>query len=342
MDADHPLIQKEIALNRKIALPLLALMLAILACNIQSVQPTPAVTNPVPPTDTPPAPAPTATATLPPTATALPPVPTNTTAPLPTASSGLSLDILKNATYHTPVYDRTVTLVNGSYSDGSGASAFSVQILGVYALGDLNGDGQADAAVFLSENGGGSGNFESVVAVINQGGKPHQQSVAALGDRVLIKSAEISSGVIHLDMLVQGPNDPMCCPALPQKQNFWLIDNKLWLMRLNSTIGGMEHVIVVESPGIWTTVSNPFSVKGSMTFLPFENTLAYRVYKTDGTKVNEGSLTVSPSSGTAGTFSHDFNLSSAGISDWVIIQFLDISAANGSTIALGSVILKAH
>jgi hypothetical protein len=181
-----------------------------------------------------------------------------------------------------------------------------------------------------------------VIAVTNQGGAPHQESQAQLGDRVQIKSVDISSGVIHLNMLVQAPNDPLCCPSLPQKQNYWLIDNRLWLMRLSSTIGGMEHVIIVESPGIWTTVSNPFTINGSMTFLPFENTLAYRIYTTDGTKVNEGSLMVTPSAGTAGTFSHVFNLSSAGISDWIIIQFVDVSAADGSTIALGSVILKAH
>lgn len=344
MDADHPLIQKEKALNRKTVLPLLVLMLAVLACNIQSVQPTPTVPNPVLPTLTSAAAAPTVTATtsLAPTATSLPPTPTNTTAPVPTASSGLTLDMLKNATYHTPVYYRTVTLVNGSYSENSGAGAFSVRMLDVSAFGDLNGDGQADAAVILSENGGGSGQFESVVAVLNQGGKPHQQSEAALGDRVLIKSADISSGVIHLDMLVQGPNDPMCCPALPQKQNFWLIDNKLWLMRVTSTINGMDHFIQVETPGIWSTVTNPFTVKGSVTFLPFENTLAYKVYKTDGTKVNESSLTVTPTQGTAGTFSKSFDLSSAGIKDWIIIQFVDVSAADGSTIALGAVILKAH
>jgi hypothetical protein len=61
-----------------------------------------------------------------------------------------------------------------------------------------------------------------------------------------------------------------------------------------------------------------------------------------GTKVNESSLTVTPSVGTAGTFSRNIDLSSAGISDWVIIQFIDVSAADGSTVSLGSVILKAH
>jgi hypothetical protein len=254
----------------------------------------------------------------------------------------MTFDILKNGTYNTPAYGRTVTLVNGSYSDGSGTSAFSVQMLGVYAYGDLNGDGKDDAAIILSESGGGSGEFESVIAVLNQDGKPHQVSQAQLGDRVLIKSIDISSGVIHLNMVVQGPNDPICCPSLAQKQNYWLIDNRLWLMRVISTINGLDHVIVIESPGIWTTVNNPFTVNGSMTFLPFENTLAYRIYSTDGTKINESSLAVMPTEGTAGKFSQVINLSSAGITDWVIIQFVDISAADGSTIGLGSVILKAH
>ena len=329
-------------MKHKTLLPILILVLTAMACNHQSVVPT--LTSPIVPasTDTSRPPATTAPVAATSTDTPVPPKPTNTTAPEPSTPGELTLDMLKNGTYHTLTYGRTVTLVNGSYSDGSGASVFSVQMLGVYALGDLNGDGKADAAILLAENGGGSGEFESVVAVINQGGKPHQQSQAALGDRVQIKSAEISSGVIHLDMLVQSPNDPLCCPSLPQKQNYWLIDNRLWLMRVTSTIGGLEHVIVIETPGIWTTVSNPFTVAGSVTFLPFENTLSYRIYLTDGTKVNESSLTVTPSGGSAGTFSHAFNLSSAGIKDWVIIQFVDVSAADGSTMALGSVILKVH
>ena len=262
-------------------------------------------------------------------------------APTP-ISGGLTLDMLRNGTYHTPAYDRTVSLVNGSYSDVSGSGTFSVQMLNVYAIGDLNGDGKNDAAVILAENDGGSGVFESVVALVDQAGAPHQVSQAQLGDRVLVNSVDISSGVIHLDLVVQGPSDPLCCPSLPQKQNFWLIGEKLWLMHLDSTIGGTEHTIVVEIPANWATLTNPFTVNGSLTVLPFENTLAYRIYLIDGTPVNQSSFTVIPNSGISGTFSHDFNLSAAGITDWVIIQFVDTSAADGSTIALGSVILKAH
>lgn len=315
---------------RKFIFPILVLALAILACNIQSVTPT------VPP------PLPIITDTSTPPAPVVPLITDTVPSGPPPASGGLTLDMLRNATYHAPYYDRTVTLVNGSYSEGSGASTYSVQMAAVYGMGDLNGDGKADAGVILAENGGGSGSFESLIAVLDQGGAPHQTSFVKLGDRVQINSADISSGVIHLNMVVPAPGDPACCPSLPEKQNYWLIGNNLWLMRLNSTIGGTERIINVDSPAIWSTVANPFTVSGSMSVLPFENTLAYHIYLVNGTLVNSSSFTVTPSGGTGGTFLHSFNLSGAGITDWVIIQFIDTSAADGSTIALGSVILKAH
>jgi hypothetical protein len=322
-------------MSRKLIFPFLALALAVLACNLQSPTPTstPVVitATSAPSTSVPPAltDTPVVTATNTPAVTAAPP-------------GSLTPDMLLNGTYLTPFYNRTVTLVNGSYSESNGINSYFVQMLNVYAFGDLNGDGKDDAAVILAESSGGSGTFVSVVAILNQNGTPHQASQAQLGDRQVVNSVDISSGVIHLDMVVHSPNDPLCCPSLPQKQNYWLIGSKLWLMRLTSTVGGTEHLINVDSPGIWTTVTNPFTINGSVTVLPFENTLAYHIYLVDGTKVNDSSLMVTPTTGIAGSFSQVFNLSSAGITDWVIIQFVDVSAADGSTIALGSVILKAH
>lgn len=317
---------------RKLIFPFLALALTVLACNLPTQIPTLAPLPTLnPSTDT--LGQPIATAT---------PVPSITPIP-PTAAPGeLGLAMLQNGTYHTPYYDRTVTLVNGAYSEGSGTVIYSVQMLGAYAFGDLNGDGKADAAIILAETGGGSGVFESLIVVTNQGSSPHQVGAAELGDRVQIKSVDISSAVVHLDMLVQGPNDPLCCPSLPEKQNYWLVGSALWLMRVTTTVGGTERLISINSPANWSSVTNPFTINGDVTVLPFENTLADRIYQIDGTKVNESSLTVSPTTGTAGTFSQDFNLSSAGITGWVIIQFVDTSAADGSNIALGSVILKVH
>jgi hypothetical protein len=46
--------------------------------------------------------------------------------------------------------------------------------------------------------------------------------------------------------------------------------------------------------------------------------------------------------GGPGTFSHNFDLGNAGITGLVIIQFLDLSAADGTTMAMGLVVLTVH
>jgi hypothetical protein len=46
--------------------------------------------------------------------------------------------------------------------------------------------------------------------------------------------------------------------------------------------------------------------------------------------------------GTPGTFSQTFTLSSAGITGLVVIQFKDLSAADGSILALDSVVVNMH
>jgi len=313
-------------MNRKLLLPSLVLVLAVLACNMPAGTP-PGPTDtlaPGVPSDTPAGPA------------SVTPGGSPTDTPTTPPGGGLTLDMLRNGTYHAPFYNRTVTLVNGAYSEGTGG--YTVNMLDVVAFGDLNGDHHDDAAIILVENGGGSGQFESVLAVTLQSGAPHQIGQAELGDRVLINSANISSGVIHLDMMVDGPTDPLCCPSLPEKQNYWMIGNLLWLMRVTTTTGGVEHAINITSPGNWASVSNPFPLNGNVSVLPFENTLAYKVYLIDGTVVNSASLTTDSS----GMFSHSFNFSSAGITGFVIIQFTDNSAADGSVVALGSVIIDLH
>jgi hypothetical protein len=311
-------------MTRRIFLPLLALALAVLACNV------PAGT-PAAPTDTL---LPGAVTDTPVTGPSVTPGPGPSETPTGPSSGvgGLTLDMLRNGTYRAPFYDRTVTLVNGEFSDGTG---YSVRMGTVYAFGDLNGDHNDDAAIILAENGGGSGTFESVVAVSLQGGAAHQIGQYELGDRVLVNAADISSGVIHLDLMVQGPSDPLCCPSQPEKQNFWMIGNSLWLMRLTSTAGGVERAINISSPGNWVAVTYPFTLNGSASYLPFENTLSYKVYLIDGTLVNTSSVTVNSSA----MFSQTYNFSAAGITDFVIIQFADYSAADGSLVALGSVIL---
>ena len=253
--------------------------------------------------------------------------------------------MLRNGTYHAPSYDRTVTLVDGIYSTGSSTDPYSLRMLDVVAFGDLNGDGAGDAAILLAENGGGSGVFESLVIVFNQAGMPFQVGTAQLGDRVLVNAMQILSGRIELDMLVHGPNDPSCCPNQPETQTYRMLGTSLWLTSLTTrTPDAHDRSITILSPADGTTVTNPFTVSGSVTISPFENTLACRIYLPDGTLVNEAPVMVDSGGemGGPGTFSREFDLSNAGITGPVIIQFLDLSAADGSILAMASVLLNVH
>ncbi len=254
----------------------------------------------------------------------------------------LTLDALRNATYVLPTYGKTVKLTDGNYRYETSTELLDVILLDVYATGDLNGDGVEDAAVILGENGGGSGTFESVIVVYNENGTPVQAAAATLGDRVLVRSAAIQSGEIILEMQVHGPNDGLCCPSVPTLQTYRMIGGYLWMTRLTSNLQtGTERIITVTGPANGADVTSPFTVTGDVTIAPFENNLACRIFLSDGTPVNESPLTVdAPDLGAPGTFSLIIDLSSAGITGPVIIQFVDISMADGSTLALGSVVVN--
>ncbi len=310
-------------MNRKLLVPALALVLALLSCTLP--------VEPVPPT-----------ATI---------APTLTPPPAPTTPAGLTLDMLRNGRYTAAGCNGSATeayqLTDGKYqssADPSSPGYASVLMTDVTASGDLNGDGLDDAGLILGVNCGGSGVFESLIVVVNAGGSPRQAGQAELGDRVLVKSMGIAAGKVTLDMQVQGPNDPLCCPSLPEVQTYRLVEGRLWLGRVTTRApSGEERAINISDPADRSTVANPFAVSGSVTIAPFENTLAYRLYLPDGTKVNESPLMVSAASpGAPGTFSLPLDLSNAGITGTLIVQIMDLSAADGTTQAMDSVVLSVH
>ncbi len=140
---------------------------------------------------------------------------------------GLTIEALENSAYR--LNGTEVRLGNGRYVETrpeSGKSLppydFMVELVAA-ALGDLNGDGISDAAVVLSWDGGGSGTFYYLAAVVDEGGTPVNVSTTYLGDGLGIRSVEISSGTITIDMLVRGLFDPMCCPSKRSRKEYRLI-----------------------------------------------------------------------------------------------------------------------
>ncbi len=155
---------------------------------------------------------------------------------MPPATAGLSIEELGNATYQG-IYEEPVTLTDGTYEGKpfveGGASQPTVTLIPEpVGYGDLNGDGQAEAAVLLAENSGGSGTFVYLAAVAAQDGTPQNmatQNVATtlLGDRVQVKSLTIEDGQIVVKEVTHGPDDPMCCPSQEVVKTFELQGDQL-------------------------------------------------------------------------------------------------------------------
>jgi len=189
---------------------LAALVAAMVACS-------------APPTPTP-KPAPT---TLPsPTAVPTKAPPTSTPRPTPTVAP-LAIDALKNVEYQVVVAGvaRAVKLANGVFEDK--AAKLRVVMADIVGFGDLNGDGVSDAAVILATTTGSSSVLYDLDAVLNQNGAAKFVASTPLGDRVQVKSIAIQGSEIAVDLLTQGPKDPISKPTLAVTRKYRLQGDKL-------------------------------------------------------------------------------------------------------------------
>jgi hypothetical protein len=166
--------------------------------------------------------------------------PSSTDAP---SDTGL-VKALNNMTYvfHNRNGVESVKMVNGK-ADTDGDSYG----LGNVAIGDLNGDGKADAVAVIGESGGGSGNFEGLVAVVNNNGTIKNSEMFPLGDRVKINSLVVKDQVIIVDMITQGPDDPMCCPSQHQVLRLKLAGSQLTPTENGSETGRSSRQQAAES-----------------------------------------------------------------------------------------------
>lgn len=140
----------------------------------------------------------------------------------------LSARSLRNAEYRSEFIDSgRVQLRNGKLEDP--AAHLWVTMLNVVAYGDVDGDGRSDAAVILATNTGGSGVFHDLAVVVDRDGRPFNTASVNLGDRVKINSLAIEEGRIVVDMVTQGPSDPMCCPTMHVTQRYELLGDSLVL-----------------------------------------------------------------------------------------------------------------
>ncbi len=267
----------------------------------------------------------------------------STIAPLPVIPP-LTADMLRNGTYVLPESKETVTLTDGKYDRAeSNENILHVTLMDPIAFGDLNGDGAEDAAIVLSENTGGTGFFMSVVAVLNSGGAPMQGPSRLLDDRAQLTGMVIAvGGRIVVSAVIHGPADPMCCPNFPVVESMRLIGNRLILTRFTSrTPGGDERAITITGPSEGASAGGSAQLAGTVTISPFENNLAYKIYGPGGAVLAEGSFLVdSAGMGTPGIFNVTISLAGIPAGTAVRLEVSDLSAADGSLLAMDSVGLQ--
>lgn len=126
-------------------------------------------------------------------------------------SDVITPEALANMTYISELTPSgEVTLVDGKFEDTANRYV-AVLAPEPRTYGQLGG--QDASAVLLGENSGGSGIFTSLAVVLDQDGEPVNVASMLLGDRVDVYALAIDLDRIIVEMVRQGPNDPMCCPT---------------------------------------------------------------------------------------------------------------------------------
>lgn len=122
-----------------------------------------------------------------------------------------------NATY--VIDGRNIILINGESeieAEPDSAMKITTSIFGEPVYGDINKDGQDDAAVFIVQNPGGSGTFYYVAAALNENGVYRGTNAIHLGDRIAPQNINIAKnpsdnlyGIVVVNYADRNPGEPM-------------------------------------------------------------------------------------------------------------------------------------
>lgn len=181
-------------------------------------------------------------------------------------SNAITPEALANMTYISQLTPSgEVTLVDGQFEDADNRYA-AVLASEPRAFGQLGG--QDAAAVLLGENSGGSGVFVSLAIVLDQDGAPVNVASTLLGDRVDVYALEMDGSRIIVDMVRQGPNDPMCCPTEVARIIYVLGDNNQLIQAGVTLLGSGAQVALNVAPaeGYQTNVmpATPYDDAGAL------------------------------------------------------------------------------
>ena len=250
---------------------------------------------------------------------------------------------IRNAQYQLGATDalQIVQLMDGKFEQGTpgGDDFMSIRLTDFVAVGDLNADGTDEVAALISENYGGTGVFVFLAVYADVSGTPTFQTSRIVDDRPQLNALSVENGEIFLDAVIHGPDEPMCCPTLRTTRHYRLVDNQLDMTDFTTfTPDGKPRTITIESPTNGSEVFSSVPVKGSVAIAPFENNLVYRIYDVSNIELAAGPIAVTaPDMGAPGTFDAIIPLGSILSGAVIRIEVQDLSAADGSLLAMDSV-----
>lgn len=134
-----------------------------------------------------------------------------------------------NATYS--IEGDTIRLLDGRSEIATtphSAITKKTAVYGKTVYGDLNGDGNDDAAILLIHDPGGSGTFFYVAGALNIDGKFQGTNAVLLGDRITPRDLQIQNGLLITKYADRHPGEPMAAtPSVHTSQYLILKDAQL-------------------------------------------------------------------------------------------------------------------
>jgi hypothetical protein len=103
------------------------------------------------------------------------------------------------------------------------ATKIRISVFGRPVYGDLNGDGDHDAALLLVQHPGGSGTFYYVAAALNENGAYRGTNAVLLGDRIAPQNVAIRNGLVVANYADRRPEEPMSAPPSVGKSKYLIL-----------------------------------------------------------------------------------------------------------------------
>lgn len=105
------------------------------------------------------------------------------------------------------------------------AAMIRTSIFGVPALGNMNNDKRPDAAVFITQNTGGSGTFFYIVILLNTKKGIKSTNSILLGDRIYPESMIINQGQLSISYYTRTPGESMTSPPTMNVAKNLIVEN---------------------------------------------------------------------------------------------------------------------